>query len=114
MFNPGRYNITVVKGTTFTLSPVWKIDNLAVDITGYSATMQVRDVSNSLITEMSTSNGKAVISGALGQVTFTLSASATAALTAGTYTYGYNLTDTTGNVYQILAGNFTVTTSAVQ
>jgi hypothetical protein len=114
MFNPGRYNISVVKGTTFTLSPVWKIDNLPVDITGYSADLQVRDVSNNLITEMSTGNGKAVISGALGQVTFTLNATATAALTAGTYTYGYNLTDTTGNVYQILAGNFTVTTSAVQ
>lgn len=114
MFNPGRYNITVVKGTTFTLSPVWKVDNLPVDITGYDADLQVRDVSNTLITEMSTTNGRAVISGALGQVTVTLTAAQTAALAAGTYTYGLNLIAPDATTYQILTGNFTVNASAVQ
>ena len=114
MFNPGRYNLSVYKGTTFTLSPVWKVNNVAVDITGYTADLQVRDVSNNLITEMSTSNGRAVISGALGQVTVTLTATQTNALTAGNYTYALNLTDTASNVYQILNGAFVVNASVVQ
>jgi hypothetical protein len=114
MFNPGRYNISVYQGTTFTLAPVWKIDGLPVDLTGYSATMQVRDVSNNLITELSTANGRAVISASLGQTTFTLTATQTAAITAGTYTYAFNLTSAAGVVYQILNGGFVVNTSVVQ
>ena len=113
---PGRYNITVINGTTFTLAPIWNINNLAVNLTGYSADMQVRDVSNNLIVELSTANGKAVISPGLGQVTFTLNAAQTdpSILPAGNYTYAINYTDTAGNVYQILAGAFTVTASVVQ
>jgi len=111
---PGRYNITVINGTTFTLAPIWNISNLAVNLTGYTADMQVRDVSNNLITELSTANGRAVISPGLGQVTFTLTAAQTNALTPGNYTYAINYTDTAGNVYQILAGAFTVTASVVQ
>lgn len=113
---PGRYNITVINGTTFTLAPIWNINNLAVNLTGYSADMQVRDVSNNLIVELSTANGKAVISPGLGQVTFTLTSTQTAPeeLPAGNYTYAINYSDTAGNVYQILAGAFIVTASVVQ
>jgi len=113
---PGRYNITVVNGTTFTLAPIWQIDNLPVDLTGYSADLQVRDISNNLIVEMSTSNGYATISAALGQTTFSLTATQTSAanLPAGNYNYAVNLTDSSGNVYQILQGAFTVVASVVQ
>jgi hypothetical protein len=113
---PGRYNITVVNGTTFTLAPQWLINNLTVDLTGYTADMQVRDVSNNLIVELSTANGNAVITPALGQVTFTLTATQTsvANLPAGNYNYAINLTDSASNVYQILQGTFSVVTSAVQ
>jgi len=113
---PGRYNITVINGTTFTLAPVWQIDNLPVNLTGYSADLQVRDISNNLIVEMSTTNGGAVITPALGQVTFTLTATQTSAanLPAGVYNYAMNLTDASSNVYQILQGAFTVVVSAVQ
>lgn len=114
MFNPGRYNISVYQGTTFTLAPVWKVDNLPVDLTGYSADMQVRDISNNLITELSTANGRAVISTGLGQTTFTLTATQTAAIAVGTYTYGFNLTAPGGYVYQILNGAFVVNASVVQ
>lgn len=114
--NPGRYNITVVNGTTFTVAPQWLINNLPVNLTGYSADMQVRDVSNNLIVELSTANGEAVINAALGTVTLTLTAVQTAVgvLPVGVYTYGLNLTDSSNNVYQILAGNFAVTASVVQ
>jgi len=114
--NTGRYNIAVTNGTTFTLAPIWKINNLPVDLTGYSADMQVRDISNNLIVELSTANGKAVISAGLGQVTLTLTATQTSAanLPVGNYNYALNLTDSAGNVYQILQGAFIVSASVVQ
>lgn len=114
--NAGRYNITVTNGTTFTLAPIWLVDNLAVNLTGYSADMQVRDVSNNLIVELNTSNGKATIQPGLGQTTFTLTPTQTSAanLPAGNYSYAFNLTDGSGNVYQILNGAFTVLASVIQ
>ena len=114
--NPGRYNITVYNGTTFQLSPSWKVDNLAVDLTGYTADMQVRDISNNLIVELSTANGKAVITPATGTTTLTLTATQTSAanLPAGNYTYDLNLTSPGGFVYKILQGAFVVNASVVQ
>jgi hypothetical protein len=112
--NPGRYNITVVSGTTFQLSPQWLINNLPVDLNGYSEDMQVSDVSNNHITEISTGNGRAVITPATGTVTLTLTASQTAALTVGNYNYGLNLTSSGGIVYQILQGAFILSASQVQ
>ena len=104
--NPGRYNITVYQGTTFALSPVWKVDNLPVNLTGYSAKMQVRDISNNLIVELSTSNGKIVITPGIGQIALALTAAQTAALAVGNYNYDLNLTDSASNVYKILEGAF--------
>ena len=113
--NPGRYNINVYKGTTFTLAPVWKIDNLPVDITGYTADMQVRYATDTaIIVELSTSNGCAVISGALGKVTLTLTASQTAALAANNYIYDLNLTAPDSTVTKILTGAFVVAESVTQ
>jgi len=114
--NAGRYNITIINGTTFTLAPIWQVDNLPVNLTGYSADMQVRDVSNNLVVELSTANGKAVISPALGQTTFTLTPTQTSAanLPVGNYTYAFNLTDGSSNTYQILNGAFNVQASVIQ
>jgi len=113
--NPGRYNINVYKGTTFSLAPVWKIDNLPVDITGYTAKMQVRaSADSSVIVELSTSNGRAVISGALGKTTLTLTASETTALAAGNYFYDLNLTSPSAVVTKILEGSFVVEVSVTQ
>jgi hypothetical protein len=113
--NPGRYNINVYKGTTFTLAPVWKIDNLPVDITGYTADMQVRYATDTaIIVELSTDNGRAVISGALGKVTLTLTASQTAALAANNYIYDLNLTAPDSTVTKILTGAFVVAESVTQ
>lgn len=103
------------KGTTFTLAPVWKIDNLPVDITGYTADMQVRYATDTaIIVELSTANGRAVISGALGKVTLTLTASQTAALAANNYIYDLNLTAPDSTVTKILTGAFVVAESVTQ
>lgn len=114
--NPGRYNITVVKGTTFTLSPEWLIDNLPVDLTGYSAQMQVRQFVDSVtpLTTASTANGKIVLAPALGQINITLTATETGTFAVGNYIYSLQLTSPSSIVTELLTGNFIVSPSAVQ
>ncbi len=113
--NPGRYNINVYTGTTFSLAPVWKINGTPVNLTGYSADMQVRAATDTaIVVELSTTNGKAVIAESLGQVTLTLTPAQTTALTPGAYIYDLNLTSAAGDVTKILAGNFAVIASVTQ
>jgi hypothetical protein len=115
MPNPGRYNITVYKGTTFTLAPIWKIGGYAVNLTGYSAKMQVRAATDaSVLVELSTDNGKIVITPALGKLTLTLTAAQTTALTSGKYFYDLNLTASDATVTKILEGVFLVNESVTQ
>ena len=113
--NPGRYNITLVQGTTFQLAPQWLVDNAPVNLTGYSANMQIRQFvdSASPLATASTDNGKIVITPATGTITITLPATETATYPANSYTYALNLTAPSGTVYQILNGSFVVQASAV-
>lgn len=114
--NPGRYNLAVYKGTTFDLKPVWKIGGIPVDLTGYSADMQVRYATDTaVIIELSTSNGRATIDAAYGRINLHISNSDTSGLAAGTYQYDLNLTNSVdGTVYKILQGTFIVSASVTQ
>ena len=111
--NPGRYNLAVYQGTTFDLKPVWKIGGVPVNLTNYSADMQVRYATDTgVIVELSTSNGNATIDAAYGRVNLHLDATTTAGLPIGTYQYDLNLTNNTdGTVYKILQGTFVVNAS---
>ena len=113
--SPGRYNITIYNGTTFSLAPVWKINGSPVNLTGYSADMQVRAATDtSIVVELSTSNGAAVITPGLGQTTLTLTAAQTTAIPAGIYIYDLNLTAPDSSTTKILAGAFVVLASVTQ
>ena len=112
----GRYNITVVQGTTFTLAPQWLVNGLAVNLTGYTASFQVRQFTDSptYLLNATTSNGGIVITPATGTITITAPASVTATWATGNYQYGLNLTAPDGvTVYQILQGGFVVAPTAV-
>jgi len=114
--NPGRYNLAVYKGTTFELKPVWKIGGVPVNLSGYTADMQVRYATDTaIIVELSTANGRITIDAEYGRINLKLTASQTAALAAGTYQYDLNLTNTADStVYKILQGVFIVNASVTQ
>ncbi len=114
--NPGRYNLTVYKGTTFDLKPVWKIGGVPVILEGYTASMQVRYASDvAPIITLSTSNGRITIDSAYGRINLHISAADTTPLPAGAYQYDLNLTNTVdGTVYKILEGAFIVKVSMTQ
>lgn len=113
---PGRFNFRVYQGDTFNTAPAWKINNTYVNVTGYTAKMQVRqDVnSTSVIVELSTANGRIVTGGADGKFTMTLTAAQTTALPPGNYVYDFEVTSPGGVVTKILAGGFSVIAEVTQ
>ena len=113
---PGRFNFSLYQGDTFSTAPAWKINGNYVNVTGYSADMQVRqDVdSASIIVELSTANGRIVAGTTDGKFTLTLTAAQTAALPPGNYVYDLEVTSPGGIVTKILTGGFAVIAEVTQ
>ena len=84
---PGRYNMKVYQGSTFSLAPQWKIDGTYVNVTGYSAAMSVKNspTSASTIISLTSANGKITVGTTDGKFTLALTAATTtgAAATIG-------------------------------
>jgi len=110
----GVYNIACDQGATFSRSITWKDSaNVAYDIAGYTARMQVRTAANaaSYVIALTTENGRIAIGNTIstkGQVTLTISAADTANLTAGQYVYDLELVSGGGVVTRLIEGNFKV------
>lgn len=107
---PGRYNIKVYQGSTFSLAPQWKIDGTYVDVTGYTAAMSVKNspTSTSSIIDLTSANGRITVGTTNGKFTLALTATQTTALTAGNYVYDLEVTAPNGTVTRLLEGGFIV------
>lgn len=107
---PGKYNITCPQGATFHQQLTWLIDNDPVDLTGYTARMQVREKYNSPIAnlDLNTENGTITLGGALGTISIAVGASVTQGLVPKDYLYDVEL-DSGGEVTRIIEGKFIVT-----
>lgn len=104
----GLYNIVADQGATFTRNIHWKdADGNPVDVTDYSARMQVRQKYTSTSTVLSlVSPTNITLGGGSGTVVVTASASATAAITAGDYVYDLEMVASNGVVTRLLQGTF--------
>ena len=103
----GSYDIYIEQGATLSLPIVWKDSSgTVINITGYTARMQVRQSVNSstVLLSATTENGKLVIDGSLGKVTISLSAADTAAITWHTGVYDLELVSSGGVVTRLLEG----------
>lgn len=106
----GRYTINVDQGSTWNLALTYRDSNgAAVNLTGYTARMQVRPAleSATITATLTTENGGIALGGAAGTIALTLSATATAAITAATYVYDLELV-TGSTVTRIVEGDFIV------
>lgn len=106
----GIYNIASEQGATFTRTITWK-DNAGspINLTGYTARMQVRDdySSTSAVLTLTTENGGITLGGSAGTIVLTATATATAALTDGDYVYDLELI-LGSTVTRLIQGSFAV------
>ena len=104
------YGFTADQGATFNQVITWKDSaNAPIDLTGYTARMQIRQkVSSSVSLALTTENGRITLGDTDGTITLTVSASDMTALPAGPYTYDLELVSGAGIVSRLLMGTFVV------
>jgi hypothetical protein len=128
----GTYNLCIDQGATFSRVFLWTVGGCTcgtgycsgtcgcsssscaggtpVDLTGFTADMQIRQTvqSSTILYEASTSNGDIVLGGTAGTITLTIPASATAGFTWNLGVYDMNLTSSGGIVTRLIQGAVTV------
>lgn len=108
---PGKYNFVCPQGATFSKQLSYLIDSVPVNLTGYTARMQVREKSSSpaKIIDLTTENGGITLGGPSGTVQLDISASTTESLVPKTYVYDLELVSSGNFVVRLIEGQFTVT-----
>ena len=106
----GRYDFEIVQGETLSRSLLWKdADGTPVDLTGWSAAMQVRDWPlDGLEASLSTAAGTIGLGGTAGTITLNVAATVTAKLKPGVAKYDLFVTNTTPATSCLLYGNVIV------
>ena len=112
----GTYNITADQGATFLLTVTWTTPGATpspVDLTNFSAHMQVRTQLGAAgtVLDLSTQDGTITLGGAQGTISINIPAEMMAQVAAGSYRYDLNVSssDATPIVTKLIAGSFKVT-----
>ncbi len=109
MINPGTYNITCPQGATWDKTFTVTIGGTALNLTGYTAAMQVRESVGSTATLVNLTNGSGItLGGTAGTIGVTISSTASAAISAGSYSYDLEL-NSGSTITRLLEGAFNVT-----
>jgi len=105
------YGLTIDQGATYSQTLTWKDpSNIAIDLTGYTARMQIRGkrTSTSATMSLTTENGGITLGDSAGTIDLYISAIDSATLEVGTYVYDLELISPSNNVTRLLMGNFVV------
>lgn len=106
-----QYDFTIEQGATLEKTFVWKDgDGVVVNLSAYTARMQVRQSPSAtdVLQSLTTTDSTIVLGGALGTITLSLSATATAAITWRRGKYDLELVSGDGTVTRLLEGVITV------
>lgn len=107
---PGTLDFTCPQGTTFERTLTYKADGTPVNLSGYSARMQVRLNYQSASPVLSLASGSGItISGSAGTIALLVSASTTSAMSPSTYVYDLEIQSGGGEVSRLIEGRFIVT-----
>lgn len=102
------HNITIEQGATFQMNLLWKNSTgTPINLTGYTARMQVRQKYSSPTTllSFSTSDGSIVLGGVLGTIAITGAATVTDDLVGKTGVYDLELVSAGGIVTRLVQGS---------
>ena len=106
---PAAFDITCYQGATFGYEFTWLVDDVPVDLGGYTAAMQVRPTHDSDDVLVDLTDGAGLtLGGAAGTIDLAIDADSTAAIPAGSHVYDLELTDPFGIVTRLLDGAFAV------
>lgn len=109
MINPGTYNITCPQGATWDRTFTITIGGTKLNLTGYTAAMQVRDSADATATLISLTNGSGItLGGTAGTVDVVISSAITAGVASGSYSYDLEL-NSGSTITRLLEGSFNVT-----
>lgn len=107
-----KVELTIKQGATWETQLEWEIDGDLVNLTGYSAKMQLRrDYESAMPTiELTSGEGGAItLGGSLGTISIRLTATQTSNIPAGKYVFDLELTLLNGNTERLIEGTITVT-----
>jgi hypothetical protein len=104
------YDILIEQGATYSQVISYKESGVAINLTGYTARMQVRATleAASTLVELTTANSRIALGGTAGTISLTISATDTAALTSGRGVYDLELVSGSGIVTRLLQGVATI------
>jgi len=104
-------NFVIDQGANWFVTVVYKDSaGVAIDLTGYTAALQIRDTYADSTTDLSLTSpsGGITITGATGTIAITATAVQTAAIAAGTYVYDLEITSSGGIVTRLIQGKISV------
>lgn len=110
--NGDDLDLTHFVGKTINFSLTFKDGGVPINLTGYTARMQVRDAvdASTVIASFTTENGRITLGGSAGTIALTMSAvdSVTAFTSVGEKVYDLEVVSGGGIVYLVASGKFTV------
>lgn len=108
MIYPATYNVLMPQGATFDRTFTLTLDATPVNLTGYTAALQVRTSATSDDAIISLASGQGIaLGGAAGTITITIDDVTTAAVPAGDYVYDLELTSASQKT-RLIQGSWTV------
>lgn len=113
----GKLDLVIEQGASFRRLLTWKdAEDNPIDLTGYSARMQAREhlSSPSAFLELTTENDRISIDGEAGQLTLTLDAETTDAITPNDGVYDLEVESAEGEITRLLQGNIIIERSVTR
>ena len=108
MIRPATHNITAYQGATYDLNLTWSIGGTVVDLTNYTAAMQVRVDPSASDTILSLTNDSGItLGGTAGTIAVNVPASTMGSATPGNYLYDLEL-NSGSEVTRLIQGTFAI------
>jgi hypothetical protein len=107
---PGKVNFLCPQGSTFNRRLTYKINDVPVNLNGYTSRLQVRETHYAQDTIVALTSGNGItLGGSAGTIDVLMAASATALFDSGNFVYDLELESTDGTVNRLVEGSFIVT-----
>ena len=107
---PGKVNFLCPQGSTFNRRLTYKINDVPVNLNGYTSRLQVRETHYAQDTIVALTSGNGItLGGSAGTIDVLMTASATALFDAGNFVYDLELESTDGTINRLIEGSFIVT-----